>query len=135
MPPKKDPPIDPETGGVADGEYGPPTGAPGPTTPPELDLTGVVIPGITGPGGGGGGSSGGGGAPADPTIAEAEGFYYQLWGRRAPAGYVANFLDGSTDLFDFMRFQLSRPGARKTRFYANAFANYAAQAAQIMGRR
>jgi len=131
---------------------GPHPAPPPPTTgdgdggnaPPGLDLGDLVIPGLTTGGGDGDGgssssssssSSGGSSVPTDPTIGEAESFYYQLWGRRAPQGYVQSFLNGQTDLFDFIQFQLGRPGARKTRFYANALSGYAAQAAQIMGRR
>jgi hypothetical protein len=110
------------------------------TPPPTLDLTDptiLALLGLTGGAGGGSSSSGGGGsaAPSDPQFSEAYSFYVQLWGRKPPSGYVEHFLDGSTDIFDFMAFQLSRPGARKTRFYANALSGYAAQAAQLMGRR
>ena len=110
--------------------------------PPTLDLTDPVITAllnmVVGGSGGGGSSSGGGssgGAPVDPQVGEAASFYFQLWGKVPPAGYVQHFLNGETDVFDFIRFQLSRPGPRKTRFYANALSQYAAQAASIMGRR
>jgi hypothetical protein len=68
-------------------------------------------------------------------VSEATAFYLELWGKLPPNGYVQNFIGGETDIFDFIRFQLSRPGARKTRFYADRLAGYAAQAASIMGRR
>ena len=110
--------------------------------PPALDLSDPIIQallgGIVGGGSsssGGGSSGGGGGPPADPQLAEATAFYVELWGKMPPNGYVQHFLDGSTDVFDFIRFQLSRPGARKTRFFADRLAQYAAQAASIMGRR
>jgi hypothetical protein len=138
---------------------GPHPGPPPPTTgggdggnednaPPPIDLSDPIIAallgGVTGGGGGsssssssGGGSSSssGGGAPGDPQVSEATAFYLELWGKLPPNGYVQNFIGGETDIFDFIRFQLSRPGARKTRFYADRLAGYAAQAASIMGRR
>jgi hypothetical protein len=133
-----------ETGGGT-----PPPGSDGGTAPPDenapppLDLNDPIISAllgnIVGGGGssssGGGSSSSGGGAPGDPQVAEATSFYLELWGKLPPNGYVQNFIGGETDIFDFIRFQLSRPGARKTRFYANRLAEYAAQAASIMGRR
>jgi hypothetical protein len=111
--------------------------------PPGLDLSDPIIAALLGGivGGGGSSSSGssggssGGGAPGDPQVSEATAFYLELWGKLPPNGYVQNFIGGQTDIFDFIRFQLSRPGARKTRFYADRLAGYAAQAASIMGRR
>jgi len=134
---------------------GPHPGPPPPTTgdgdggqdgnaPPPIDLSDPIISallgGIVGGGGGSssgssGGSSSGGGAPGDPQVGEATAFYLELWGKLPPNGYVQNFMNGTTDIFDFIQFQLSRPGARKTRFYADRLAGYAAQAASIMGRR
>jgi hypothetical protein len=85
---------------------------------------------------GGDSSDGGGGAaPVDPTVSAASSFYFQLWGVKPPEGYVENFLDGSTDLFDFITFQLSRPTADNQIFFRDRFASYAQQAAAIMARR
>ena len=144
MPKKSTPTIDPETG-APPGVQGPPSATPpsDENAPPGLDLSDPIIAALLGGivGGGGSSSSGssggssGGGAPGDPQVSEATAFYLELWGKLPPNGYVQNFIGGQTDIFDFIRFQLSRPGARKTRFYADRLAGYAAQAASIMGRR
>lgn len=62
-------------------------------------------------------------------------FYYQLWGRKPPANYIESFLNGQHDLFDFIQFQLARPGADNQIYFRDRFAGYAAQAASIMGGR
>jgi hypothetical protein len=85
----------------------------------------------------GDGSSGSSGSapPVDPTESAAESFYFQLWGRKAPKGYVKHFLNGEKDLFDFVRFQLSRPNADQQVYYRDHYANYAAQLGNLMGKR
>jgi len=116
--------------------------------PPPIDLGDIegAIGDITGDGGasssGGSSSSGsssssGGGssAPADPTVSAAASFYYQLWGAKPPMGYIEGFIRGGHDLFDFMTWQLSRPGAAKQQFYRDEFARYAAVAARTFGKR
>jgi len=103
-------------------------------TPPTLDLTDLttLLGGVDGGTSSGGGSSGG--ATVDPTVSAATSFYFQLWGVKPPAGYIENFLNGTRDLFDFIKFQLSRPNADNQVFFRDRFATYAAQAASIMGR-
>jgi hypothetical protein len=111
---------------------------PADTAPPTLNLTDPGLLALLGQGSSSGGSSGGGssgGGPVDPTISAAASFYYQLWGTKPPQGYIEKFLDGSTDLFDFIRFQLGRPGADRQKFFRDQFAQYAQAAAQLFGRR
>ena len=127
MPP---PPPDTGDGGGGGGGGG------GDGSPPGLDLGGVLggIGGGTSSGGGSSTSSTGGSAPVDPQVSAAASFYYQLWGTKPPAGYIENFLNGTRDLFDFIKFQLSRPNADNQIFFRDRFATYAAQVASIMGR-
>jgi hypothetical protein len=94
-----------------------------------------IIGKVLGGSGFGGFGSGGGSAPVDPTVAAAEQFYFQLWGRKPPEGYIESFIRQGHDLFDFMRWQLSRPGADNQQFYRDQFARYASIAAQVFGRR
>ena len=81
-----------------------------------------------------GGTSSGTSAPVDPQVSAAVSFYYQLWGTKPPAGYIEHFLNGERDLFDFIKFQLSRSGADNQIFFRDRYATYAGQAASIMGR-
>ena len=114
--------------------------------PAPIDLGDIegAIGSITGSGDGGSSSgssssssssSGGGSAPVDPTVSAAASFYYQLWGQKPPMGYIEGFIRGGHDLFDFMTWQLSRPGAAKQTFYRDEFARYAAVAARTFGKR
>lgn len=91
--------------------------------------------GLLGGGSGGGGGFGGGGAPEDPTVTAAKQFYFQLWGRKPPQGYVERFIDRGHDLYDFVVWQLSRPAARAQQYYRDQFARYASIAASVFGRR
>jgi hypothetical protein len=123
-------------------EYGNPPGGDGKDedeeTVPELDLSDILgLLGITGGGtsSGGGGTSSGGGGTVDPTVSAATSFYFQLWGVKPPAGYIENFLNGERDLFDFIKFQLSRPRADNQIFFRDRFAAYAQQAAGIFATR
>lgn len=110
---------------------------------PVLDLTDPATQALLnallgggGDGGDGGGSSGGGGGPPpDPTIGAAASFYFQLWGERPPMNYIEGFIKQGHDLFDFMSWQLSRPGAAKQQFYRDEFSRYAAVAARTFGKR
>lgn len=100
------------------------------TDDPELQRTLAAILGSSGSGG-----SSGGAAPVDPTVTAASSFYFQLWGRKPPTGYIEGFINQGHDLFDFMTFQLARPGADNQQHFRDEFARYSALAAQVFARR
>ncbi len=120
------PPENPPGGGDGGGD-----GGPGTITIPTDVLTGI----LSGAGSSSGGGGGGGGGSSDPTVSAAEQFYFQLWGVKPPTSYVASFIKGGHDLFDFMQWQLARPGAAKQQFYRDEYSRYAAELAQVMGTR
>jgi hypothetical protein len=99
-----------------------------------IDINVGTTPGTSPGGTSTSGGSSGGSASVDPQVSAAMSFYYQLWGTKPPAGYIEHFLDGTRDLFDFIKFQLSRPNADNQIFFRDRFATYAQQAASIMGR-
>lgn len=103
---------------------------------PEFDITDPTIQGVLASIlSGSGGGSGGGGGTVDPTVSAAEQFYFQLWGRKAPRGYVSGFISAGHDLQDFMTWQLSRPEAQREAFFRDEYARYASVLARVMGRR
>ncbi len=112
-------------------------GGGGNTTPTTINIDPGTLAAILGGSGGSSSSSSGGGhtAPVDPTVSAAEQFYFQLWGVKPPTEYISGFIKGGHDLFDFITWQLSRPGAAKTKYFRDRFSSYAGELAQVMGTR
>jgi hypothetical protein len=78
----------------------------------EFDLGGE---GVGGPGGGGfGGFGGGGGGGVDPMVSAGWSLYFELWGQKAPAGYIEKLVGQGMNLLEIELHERSKPAFSKT---------------------
>ncbi len=69
----------------------------------------------------------------DPTVAAGERIYFQIWGVKPPHGYIRHLVQQGMNVFEIAQHELSKPGARKTQYYRDRFAEAAYAIAQAMG--
>jgi len=71
----------------------------------------------------------------DPTVSAGERAYFQIWGVKPPHGYIQALAKQGLNVHEIIANELAKPGARKTSFYRDVYAKFAAQAASVMGMR
>lgn len=80
-------------------------------------------------------ASGSGTKAVDPTVARGDRAYFAIWGVKPPHGYIEALVKAGLNADEITAHELSKPAAQHTHFWRDGLANYAAQIAQLLGRR
>ena len=82
---------------------------------------------------GGGGFGGGGGAPADPLVGAGSSLYFQLWGQKAPQGYIEGLVKKGYNLIEIEMHERSKPAFSKTEVYRKEIESMGAGLLRFLG--
>lgn len=61
--------------------------------------------------------------------------YFRVWGEKPPKGYIDARIKDGLNVQELIAYELSKPTAQKTHFFRDGYANNAAFASQLLGRR
>lgn len=136
------PPSQPVTGHILTPSHVKPSGYQGPTETvdggvvPEFDLTPEQIAALEAIGGTDEAEK-----PIDPTITAGTEIYFQIWGMKPPWKYIEGLVESGMNVSEIAAHELAKEGegggllAKKTHYWRDQHASYAAQIAQIFGTR